>query len=190
MRFALRLGAALLTGGFLAACAAGGNTIGDQGDQTGFVAADGSAVLLSPGERGEPVDFTAPLVGGGDFTLADTKGVVVLNVWGPWCAPCRKELPELERLYREFAAAGMSMVGIATRSNDAAVQAFIRKHDITYPQLADYESRSLATIPGVPFATVPTTLFVDDQRRLAGWALGAVEPTLIKSFIESLLDES
>lgn len=182
-----RLGAALLCLGLLSAC--GGSGLAESGDGTGFVAADGSAVLLAESERGEPIEFSTPTVGGGEFDLASLDGVAVLNVWGPWCAPCRQELPELEQLHREYSDAGLRMIGVATRSNDAAVLAFTKKHDITYPQLADYESRALALIPGVPLATVPTTLLLDRSHRLAGWVLGAAEPALLESLAKSLLAE-
>ena len=47
-------------------------------------------------------------------TLADYKGdVVLLNIWATWCAPCRAEMPSIERLHREFGPRGLKIVAVS-----------------------------------------------------------------------------
>ena len=174
---------------FLAACSTSNL---QSGDQTGFVAADGSAVVKEVGARGESVELSAAEITTNDmWKLSEQRGqVVLLNAWGPWCAPCRKELPELQKLSDEFAAKGLLIVGLATRTNATSTLAFTSKFGITYPQLADYDSAALATLRGIPSSTVPGTIFIDRKGRIAGWALGAADSALIRSITQSLLDES
>lgn len=174
----------LLTG-----CGTNSNAV--DGNQIGFVAADGSAVLLDPVKRDQAVELTAkPVEGGADWQLSAQLGkVVLLNAWGPWCAPCRKEVPELQKLQQEFASKGLTVVGLATRTSRASVAAFVSENGIDYLQLADYDSRALSMIGGIPSATIPSTILIDRKGRVAGWALGAADPALLSGFIESLLEE-
>ncbi|MEY4322707.1 MAG: hypothetical protein RL410_488 [Actinomycetota bacterium] len=185
-----RLLAAVISCVLLAACSS--NSTLHNGDQTGFVSADGSAVVKDVSERGEVVDLSAAdITNNVTWKLSEHRGeVVLLNAWGPWCAPCRKELPELQKLSTEFSSKGLSIVGLATRTNATATLAFTNKFKISYPQLADYDSAALSRLPGIPSATVPGTIFIDRMGRIAGWALGAADPALIRSITESLLDES
>lgn len=182
----LRLVSALLAGLLLAGCGQGVV----EGDQTGFVSADGSAVLRDPDERGEPLDLAAELVGGGSWQIESLRGqVVLLNAWGPWCAPCRKELPVLQKLADDLGGEGLAVVGFATRTNRPAVEAFARQAGITFAQVADYDSAKMAEIGGVPSATIPSTLLIDRSGRVAGWVLGEVDGALIKSMAQDLLEE-
>jgi peroxiredoxin len=78
---------------------------------------------------------------------------------------------------------------MATRTNQAAVEAFVRKQGVTYLQLADYDSKVMVQLEGVPSTTVPSTIFIDRKGRVAGWALGAVDEALLRSIVKSLLEE-
>ncbi len=173
----------------LSAC----STSGSNGprDDIGFVAEDGSAVLLEADQRALATELVFTTVDGSNtWTLSDHKGkVVLLNAWGPWCAPCRTELPELQKLYEAKAAEGLEIVGLATRTNEAAVDAFVSTRGIEFPQLADYDSAILSSLRGIPSSTVPGTIFIDRQGRIAGWALGANDPSLIRSLANALLEE-
>lgn len=161
-----------------------------QGDQTGFVSADGSAVLRDPGQRGEPLTLHAQLLDGTKWRLEDLRGqVVLINAWGPWCAPCRVELPVLQKLSDDYSARGLAVVGFATRTNAASVTAFTQSSGITYPQVADYDSAVMARIGGVPSATIPSTLLIDRTGRVAGWVLGEFDKALMRSLVDQVLEE-
>jgi thiol-disulfide isomerase/thioredoxin len=173
---------------FLASC--GGTGI-VTGDQTGFVAADGSAVVLEVSQRQLATNLQAKSVDGSvDWQLSDETGnILLLNTWGPWCAPCRKELPILQNVQDQFAKDGVKVIGMATRTNQAAVELFISQKEISYLQLADFDSAVMVQLDGVPSTTVPSTVFIDRKGRIAGWALGEVEGALFRSIIRSLIAE-
>lgn len=66
--------------------------------------------------------------------IAKNKGKVVLvNFWASWCAPCRKEVPELVRLRKEYGDDKLVIVGVSVDQDQAAYQEFARKAGINYP---------------------------------------------------------
>ena len=101
-----RPGAALAAAGMLlglvAGCSSSGSIAPTSGEE-GFVGGGAGAVTIIPADRrGDPVQLAGPLVGGGDFDVAAHRGtVLLLNVWGSWCAPCRREAPELARAWAD-----------------------------------------------------------------------------------------
>ena len=73
---------------------------------------------------------------GSSFKLADFFGkVMVVNLWATWCGPCRREIPELVKLHKEFHSRGVEMVGLTTENPDASaekVRKFIQDFQIDY----------------------------------------------------------
>ena len=89
----------------------------------------------------DSVNFTLTDLNGKLWTLKDLKGkVVVVNIWATWCPPCRKEMPDLEALYEQFASQGFVILGISD-DDPAKVREFIQKQGTTYPILLDPESK-------------------------------------------------
>jgi thiol-disulfide isomerase/thioredoxin len=80
----------------------------------------------------------APLkdVNGASFKLADFFGkVVVVNFWATWCGPCRREIPELVKLHKEFQSRGVEMIGLTNEDPGASaekVRKFIQDFQIDY----------------------------------------------------------
>ena len=85
--------------------------------------------------------------GAGQRRTLSSKGypgrVVVINVWGSWCAPCRKEAPDLQAASAETAATAQ-FLGINTKDLDPApAEAFVRANKITYPSIYDPSGQTL-----------------------------------------------
>jgi len=103
-------------------------------------------------QRREQADFTLNALDGKSWTLKDQRGkVVVLNFWATWCPPCRKEMPDLEALYQQFADQGLVILAIS--DEDAGkVKPFIAERKITYPILLDpgRKVNELFQIEGIP----------------------------------------
>jgi peroxiredoxin len=102
--------------------------------------------------RRDQADFTLPELGGKMWTLKEQRGkVVVLNFWATWCPPCRKEMPDLETLYRQFKDQGLVILAIS--DEDAGkVKPFIAQQKVTYPILLDpgRKVNELFQIDGIP----------------------------------------
>jgi peroxiredoxin len=97
-------------------------------------------------------DFTLTDVHGRPWTLKSLQGKVVLvNFWATWCPPCRKEMPDLETLYKRFKDEGLVVLAIS--DEDAGkVSPFLAKTDVTYPVLLDpgRKVNELFQIEGIP----------------------------------------
>jgi thiol-disulfide isomerase/thioredoxin len=159
----------------IAACSSTGSIAPTSGD-SGFVAGSGAVTVIPPDRRGEPVVLAGSLVGGGDYDVAAHRGTVfLLNVWGSWCAPCRREAPELARAWADVRTDGVQFLGLNTRDDaDAAAVAFERRFDITYPSLRDPDGRlQLAFRTSLPPRAIPSTLILDKRGRVAARVIGA-----------------
>ena len=103
-------------------------------------------------ERRQQADFTLAELGGKSWTLKDLRGKVVLvNFWATWCPPCRKEMPDLQTLYRQFNDQGLVILAISDE-DAATVKPFIAKQKVTYPILLDpgRKVHELFEVVGIP----------------------------------------
>jgi cytochrome c biogenesis protein CcmG/thiol:disulfide interchange protein DsbE len=95
---------------------------------------------MAAGKRVDP-PTSAPLPelgGGGSGSLADYRGKVVLvNVWASWCAPCRDELPLIEKAHRWLQLHGGTVLGIDVKENSGAALRAVDDFGLSYPNLRD-----------------------------------------------------
>jgi len=108
--------------------------------------------LEADDQRRDSADFTLTDLDGKPWTLKALRGKVVLvNFWATWCPPCRKEMPDLEALYKQFQPRGLVILAIS--DEDAAkVKPFIAEHGISYTVLLDPERKvnNLFHTMGIP----------------------------------------
>jgi peroxiredoxin len=82
-------------------------------------------------------DFTLPDLTGKAWTLKSLAGhVVLVNFWATWCPPCRKEMPDLDALYKRFKDQGLIILAISDENADK-VTPFLAAHGVSYPILLD-----------------------------------------------------
>lgn len=146
-----------------------------------------TGLTLYRGEDGIPLpEFEGETVDGDMLALTDLRGhVVVLNVWGSWCAPCRAEAPDLAMVSGETAPRGVRFVGIDVRDNPAAARAFARTFGITYPSFDDQKGLVLAQFTGIiPVSAVPSTLVVDRSGVIRARVIGQVDAGTLRGLIE------
>lgn len=164
--------AVLLVGAVTSGCA----DKADSGDK-GYVDGKGIITRLSVGDRRPPAEISGTTLEGKDLSLDEYDGkVVVLNVWGSWCAPCRKEARLLAGAARELEADGVAFVGVNTKdSSPDQGLAFQRRYDVPYPSFFDPSGRTLLAFRGtlVPSA-IPSTVVLDQQGKVAASILGEV----------------
>jgi thiol-disulfide isomerase/thioredoxin len=110
-----------------------------------------------------------------DLTLDDWKGrVVLLNIWATWCAPCRKEMPQLERLQAELGSAEFEVVALSVdRGGVAASKRFLDQ--IKVEKLKPYTDASGRAGPALKAIGMPTTLLIDREGREIGRLIGPAE---------------
>jgi thiol-disulfide isomerase/thioredoxin len=122
------------------------------------------------------------------LALADYAGkVVVLNVWGSWCGPCRTEAPNLQFVTGQK---NVSVLGIDVRDDAQAARDFTRSAGVTYDSISDYPGRSLAGLGGVPRNVVPLTVVLDKQHRVAFVSLVPVQVAKLVPLVQRLAAET
>jgi len=169
----------------LAACSGAGN----RGTTDGFVSGDGSITRVDAADRKAAPVLEGEGLDGRPLSTADFAGkTMVVNVWGPWCAPCRAEAPALEEVAAEYAAKDVQFVGILNRTeNPATAIAFNRKFDITYPSFTDQGGKlELGFIDSLPTQAIPTTWIIDSKGRVAVRILDKVTASTLANLIDDV----
>ncbi|MFJ8021364.1 TlpA family protein disulfide reductase [Streptomyces sp. NPDC096311] len=189
--------AALLTTGaavaalVLSACGSGG-TSGGSGNSN-FVAGKDGISTVAKGSRAEAPDLSGPTVDGKQLDVKDYKGkVVVLNVWGSWCPPCRAEAPNFVKVAKDTAAKGVQFVGINTRdANVSLAQAFEKQQGVTYPSLYDPTSKLLLRFKKgtLNLQTIPSTIIIDRDGKIAARTLQALSEEKLREMLDPVLAE-
>jgi len=83
-------------------------------------------------------DFTLRSSTGKNLKLSEYRGqVVMINFWATWCAPCRQEMPHLNRLYEQYRKAGFMLLGVNIDDNPKAAQAMAEQLGVRFPVLYD-----------------------------------------------------
>jgi thiol-disulfide isomerase/thioredoxin len=134
--------------------------------------------------------LSGPTLSGGTYDLADDLGrVVVLNSWASWCAPCREEIPELRAVYDDTARAEVAVVGLNVNDATEAATAFGAETGIAWESVVDTDGSLLATIPGVPPRSLPSTVVIDRQGRVAVRIVGVVPPGALGPILDRVAAE-
>jgi peroxiredoxin len=141
----------------------------------GNAASDGT-VQYQPGHRPLAPDFTATSLTGTTIKLSSYRGkTVVLNFWGSWCPPCRKEAPTLAVLAQQYRSQGVAFLGDDVGDTPSNALAFTSSVGITYPSINDPGYLVVAKFSEVaPVNNTPTTVVIDKTGHVAGMVLGAV----------------
>jgi thiol-disulfide isomerase/thioredoxin len=129
----------------------------------------------------EPVNFELELLDGSNLAMADLRGQwVVVNYWATWCAPCRKEIPDLSELHER--AGNISVLGIAYEDTEPAeFVLFLEELQPSYPNgLVDVYNPPAAF--GTPRA-LPTTYLLDPDGILVKTFVGPVTGAQIEEFV-------
>lgn len=130
---------------------------------------DGRVLLYNdPDERPAAPDLSGEDLSGTVFDSASLAGqVVVVNFWASWCAPCRREGPELVSAANRTSADGVSFLGINIRDDRAKAEAFETSLDFPYPSLFDPAGRLALQFSDIPPNTIPATIIIDREQRIA-----------------------
>jgi len=138
-------------------------------------AANPNLVVYQVGHRPKAPDFTATSLTGTPISFSSYRGkVTVVNFWGSWCDPCRREAPTLAVVAEQYKSRGVSFLGVDVSDSTASAQAFIRKEGISYPSVFD----SGYVVTGdfgrvVLVSATPTTIVVDRTGHIAGLIYGS-----------------
>lgn len=141
----------------------------------------GLLLALSPARAEAPIRTAEPKplpelrfldMEGNETGLAAYIGkVVVLNLWATWCAPCREEMPSLDRLQAAFKDQPVAVLALSVdRAGPERVKAFL--DEIAVEHLRIYRDPKMTTTRALKLPGLPATILVDKAGREAGRVLG------------------
>ncbi|MGH3935231.1 MAG: TlpA disulfide reductase family protein [Pseudonocardiaceae bacterium] len=198
MRYVLVLVAAvgLLAGcaaGLLAGCATGTDAVA-RGGTFEFVSPGGKTDIFydPPAQRGLVSELSGDSLTepGATVSLDRYRGqVVVLNVWGSWCGPCRAEADDLVQVANATAEQDVQFIGIDVRDSQQAGADFARDFGLTYPSIFDPPGRTLLALKGIPRSVVPLTIVLDRRHRVAAVFLHAVRAQDLQPVVQRVAQE-
>ncbi|MBW1597494.1 TlpA disulfide reductase family protein [Streptomyces sp. JJ38] len=196
IRSGARAAVALLAGTLALALSGCSDQQVSSAEGTNFVSGNGQVSVVPAGDR-----VAAPDVGGetvqddgkGEVKLSDYAGdVVVLNVWGSWCGPCRVEAPHFAEVAEDMADEGVRFLGINTRDLDVVpARRFEERFDVPYPSIYDPSGRQILKFPRGTLSpkAIPSTLVVDRDGKIAARALKPLGAEELRELIEPVLAE-
>ncbi|MFM8600409.1 MAG: TlpA disulfide reductase family protein [Mycobacterium sp.] len=162
-----------VTAVLLAGCSTGDDAVA-QGGTFEFVSPGGRTDIVydPPADRGRPGPLSGPdlMDTGRTISLENfTDQVVVINIWGQWCGPCRSEMIQLQKAYDETRDSGVAFLGINVRDNDIdAPRDFVTDRGISFPSLYDPAMRTMIAFGGkYPTTVIPSTVVLDREHRVA-----------------------
>lgn len=176
-RHVRRLNACLLACALLVTVACGRDTPATVGVTT-FEAGDRVALPAISGQGLDGQRLSVPVSGG---------AITILNAWASWCDPCREEMPLLQEIAAEFP--DVAVIGLNVQDEPQAARQFLQEVGAQFPSIVDPDGALLATIPGVPPTSVPSTVIVDTNGAIAVRIIGPLDRTEIIQQVKALIAE-
>lgn len=175
----------------LAGCSQGDGRVArtESGTSTGYIGGR-SVTVIKPADRKPAGVVAGKSLDGEEISTTDYAGkVVVVNVWGSWCAPCRKEAPDLSSVSKKSSKIAQ-FVGINIRDMDQApAEAFVRAFDVSYPSIYDPDGKRLVKLAAdLPPIGIPTTLIIDRKGRSAIRVIGGISEKTLLDMINDVAD--
>jgi len=158
---------------------------------------------ISLHEPEKPQNAALPSENALPFTVNDLSGtavtsgelfaghpVTMINLWATWCGPCVNELPQLEKLWKEYGQRGVGFVGICLDAMDSRTVSeavnLAKKAGITYPMLAC--NREVERLFDSILEAYPTTIFVNEKGEMIAQPVVGADPDAYRRTLESLLN--
>lgn len=144
--------------------------------------------IVPPEDREQSIVIGGQTADGTELSTAQHAGdIVVVNAWASWCPPCIEELPLLAAAADTYSDKGVTFVGLNALDDPIAAASLLGSS--VYRSIDDRDGAILARIPGVPPRSLPSTVILDRQGRIAVRVIGPVKPGQLESAIDSLLAE-
>lgn len=146
---------------------------------------------LEPDDRKKAPDISGDDLDGAPISLASFSGkVVVINIWGSWCPPCREEQPVLSKMATELKPQGVEFIGIAIREGAATSRAYTEANNVPYPSISDSGGKLLVGFTSsLPAVAVPTTYVIDREGRVATRLLDVATEATLGALITEIVEE-
>jgi len=144
-------------------------------------------------------DFTLRTVQGELFKLSENRGkVIMLNFWGTWCGPCRREIPDFNKLHAKYQKDGLEIVGVTLTSGSSKnILDFMNDWDMEYTVLTDIDNNETQRVTSIygraigrPITGIPTTLIIDQEGYIVKGYIGPRSEEVFYKDLQPLLSSS
>jgi peroxiredoxin len=144
-------------------------------------------------------DFTLRTVQGELFKLSENRGkVIMLNFWGTWCGPCRREIPDFNKLHAKYQKDGLEIVGVTLTSGSSKnILKFMNDWDMEYTVLTDIDNNETQIVTSIygraigrPITGIPTTLIIDQEGYIVKGYIGPRSEEVFYKDLQPLLSSS
>lgn len=184
---------AIIVGAFAAALLLGACTDAPPPGETVPGVRQGVTLPAPEDREPAPVDEEVQVLGeeeGTTLSLADHAGeVVVLNFWASWCGPCREEQPDLNEAAAALSDLPVTFLGVNIDDTVPNALAHVREFDIPYPSLFDPSVAYAAEFGAVGPRSIPTTILIDHEGRVAARLFGITDFIEVTALAERLAQE-
>ena len=142
--------------------------------------------LVSFSNSAKAPDFNLKDQYGVTHSLENYKGkVIFLNFWATWCPPCKKEMPDIENIYKEYGENKKDVVILGVNSEkENEVKKFLKDKGYTFPTVIDENSEVMRKYFIQAF---PTSFVIDKEGNVYGYVMGGLTKEQIKQVIEEVL---
>jgi thiol-disulfide isomerase/thioredoxin len=133
------------------------------------------------------LNFSAKDINGKDVRLSQYKGQVVLvNFWATWCVPCRREIPSLMALYRDYKDRGFVVLGVSVDKEVRLIKPYARAMKMNYPVLIGAGHDQFNEAFG-PFIGFPTSVILERDGTVCVRHIGLPSRSLLEKQVDALL---
>ncbi len=144
-------------------------------------------------------DFMLRTVQGELFKLSENRGkVIMLNFWGTWCGPCRREIPDFNKLHAKYQKDGLEIVGVTlTSGSPKNILEFMNDWDMEYTVLTDIDNNETQRVTSIygraigrPITGIPTTLIIDQEGYIVKGYIGPRSEEVFYKDLQPFLSSS
>lgn len=145
-------------------------------------ATGGSKKVVKEGDQAP--NFVLTDLNGKKHQLSDYKGQgVLLNFWGTWCPPCKKEMPALNEAYKAFKDKGVQVISINIAQSDFEVRDFVSSYGLDFPMTID-KTKSVMRAYNVD--QLPATFLIDSNGKIKRILTYGITEKEFKQYMESI----
>ncbi|MEB6551138.1 thiol-disulfide oxidoreductase ResA [Heyndrickxia sporothermodurans] len=137
-------------------------------------------------KEGKPaINFQLKNLNKEKVTLSDYKGkVVLLNFWGTWCEPCKKEMPAIESIYNKYKKDGFEVLAINLNESAFAISSFLKQNKVNIPVLLDKNDE---VNKAYNVYRLPASFFIDRKGKIVRVHEGEMNEKQIEKWVKELL---